>query len=593
MQIKSSYFARFFVTAAALVVTLAICGVSGARVRRVAPSITSQPVSQSVTVGQAATFAAIANGSAPLRYQWRKNGADIAGATASSYTTPATASSDNGAQFVVVARNHVGSTTSNAATLTVTSAGSPGVTVTPSSLTFGNQDIVTTSAPLMVALQNSGTSNLNVSGITASPSQFAVAAAPVLPLTLGPGKSVNIGVTFAPTAQGAVSGTLTIATNASATPTTVSLSGAGVQPAPNPVSIATSSLPGGTQQQAYSATLTATGGAAPYGWSVISSTLPSGLSLGAVSGNITGTPTVSGSFPFTAQVKDAGGQTAQKAFSLAISPASTSNLPNFGHVVVVVEENTNYASVVGNSSMAYLNSLINQYGLATQYYANTHPSIGNYFMLTTGQILTNSDSQTPSSFPVSVDNVVRELINAGKTWKAYAESLPSVGYLGGNTTSGGGQYYVRHVPIAYLTDVQSSSTQRQNLVPFTQFAQDLAAGNLPNFSFITPNGCNDAHDCSLSTADNWLKNNIDPLLKDAAFQKDGLLVVVFDEAGNDNTNGGGRVGCVLISPAFSKKGYQSTTIYQHEDLLRLMLEGMGVTVFPGVSSNASDMKEFF
>ena len=203
MQIKSSYFARFFVTAAALVVTLAICGVSGARVRRMAPSITSQPVSQSVTVGQTATFAAIANGSAPLRYQWRKNGADIAGATASTYTTPATASSDNGAQFVVVARNHVGSTTSNAATLTVTSAGSPGVTVTPSSLTFGNQDIVTTSAPLMVALQNSGTSNLNVSGITASPSQFAVAAAPVLPLTLGPGKSVNIGVTFAPAAQGA------------------------------------------------------------------------------------------------------------------------------------------------------------------------------------------------------------------------------------------------------------------------------------------------------------------------------------------------------------------------------------------------------
>jgi acid phosphatase len=144
-----------------------------------------------------------------------------------------------------------------------------------------------------------------------------------------------------------------------------------------------------------------------------------------------------------------------------------------------------------------------------------------------------------------------------------------------------------------LTDVQNSATQRQNLVPFTQLAQDLAAGNLPNFSFITPNGCNDAHDCSLSTADNWLKNNIDPLLKNPTFQKDGLLVVVFDEAGSDNTNGGGRVVCTLISPAFSKLGYQSTTIYQHEDLLRLVLEGLGVTVFPGASSNASNMKEFF
>src|SRR5207248_2451903 len=142
-------------------------------------------------------------------------------------------------------------------------------------------------------------------------------------------------------------------------------------------------------------------------------------------------------------------------------------LPAFGHVVIVPLENNAYSSVVGSSSMPYLNSLISQYGLATQYFANTHPSIGNYFMLTTGQILTNNDSQTPSSFPVSADNVVRELVAAGKTWKAYAESMPSVGYLGGDTTSGGGQYYVRHVPIAYLSDVQNSSTQLQNLLPFT------------------------------------------------------------------------------------------------------------------------------
>jgi acid phosphatase len=290
-------------------------------------------------------------------------------------------------------------------------------------------------------------------------------------------------------------------------------------------------------------------------------------------------------------VKDATGQTVQKALSLSIAVA-TSSLPKFGHVVIVAEENTNYSSVT-SSSMPYLSGLINQYGLATEYYANTHPSIGNYFMLTTGQILTNNDSETPSSFPVSADNVVRELINAGKTWKAYAESLPSVGYLGGNTTSGGGQYYVRHVPIAYLTDVQNSSTQRQNLVPFTQFAQDLATSNLPNYSFITPNGCNDAHDCGLGTADNWLKTNIDPLMKNAAFQKDGLLIVVFDESSSDNTDGGGRVVCALISPAFSKLGYKSTTIYQHEDMLRFTLEGLGVTVFPGASSNASNMKEFF
>src|SRR5205814_4233341 len=175
-------------------------------------------------------------------------------------------------------------------------------------------------------------------------------------------------------------------------------------------------------------------------------------------------------------------------------------LPKFGHVVIVPLENHSYSQVVGSSSMPYLNSLISKYGLATNYTANTHPSIGNYFMLTTGQILTNDDGQTPQSFPVSSDNVVRELLAAGKTWKGYAEDLPSVGYTGDSI----GNYAVRHFPLAYMTDVQNDATQKQNLVPFTQFATDLSAGHLPNYSWITPNLCNDAHDCPLSTADTWL-----------------------------------------------------------------------------------------
>ncbi len=467
----------------------------------------------------------------------------------------------------------------------------PAASVSPTSVNFGNQSVGTASSPQVVALTNSGTANLTVSSITASTSRFVVVAAPTLPLTLAPGNKANIGVTFTPSAQGTVSGMLSIASNAIGSPAIVSLSGTGVQSAPSPVSITTSSLPAGTQQQTYSSTLTPTGGTAPYSWSIASGSLPSGLTLGTSSGSITGTPTVSGSFTFTAQVKDAAGQTAQKPLSLSIAVASAT-IPRFGHVAIVVEENTNYSGV-NSSSMPYLSGLMSQYGLATQYYANTHPSIGNYLMLTTGQVLTNNDSDTPSTFPVSADNVVRELLAAGKTWKAYAESLPSIGYLGGDSTSGGGQYYVRHVPIAYLTDVQNSSTQQQNLVPFTHFASDLAAGNLPNYSFITPNGCDDAHDCGLSTADNWLKTNIDPLIKNTAFQKDGLLIVVFDESGSDNTNGGGRVVCALISPAFSKLGHQSTNIYQHQSLLRLALEGLGITVFPGAASTAADMGEFF
>ena len=387
------FFRVFVVGLCFALMTAGLLGCRGSTNHVSPPSITAEPASQTVMAGQTTSFTVQATGTAPLAYQWQKNGAALSGATSPSYTTPATTSSDNGAQFTVVVSNSAGSVRSNAAMLTVNAA-----------------------AP-------------NVTNRT------------------------------------------------------------------------------------------------------------------------------------------------------------------FGHVAVVVEENANYSSVT-TSSMSYLFGLMSQYGSATQYYANTHPSIGNYFMLTTGQILTNDDRQTPSSFPVSADNVVREIVAAGKTWKAYAESLPSVGYLGGDTTSGGGHYYVRHVPLAYFTDVQNSSAQRQNLVPFAQLAQDLSTGNLPNYSFITPNGCDDAHDCALGAADNWLKNNIDPLIKNSVFQKDGLLIIVFDESGNDNTNGGGRVVCALISPAFSNLRYQSTTLYQHESVLRLTLKGLGITTLPGAASRAPDMGEF-
>ncbi len=263
--------------------------------------------------------------------------------------------------------------------------------------------------------------------------------------------------------------------------------------------------------------------------------------------------------------------------------------PQFGHVVIVVEENADYANVIANPAMPYLNSLANTYGLATNYFANLHPSIPNYMELTTGQTLTIIDSLTPRSFPVDQDNAVREVLAAGKTWKSYAEDLPSVGYTGGDT----GNYAVRHNPLAYMTDVQNTPMQAENLVPFSQFSTDLASGNLPSYSFIVPNLCNDAHDCPLATADTWLSTNIDPLIKSTTFQKDGLLIIVFDEASDlDFTQGGGHVAAVVVSP-FSKTGYKSVALYQHQSVLRLMLEGLGIKKLPGGAASAPAMWEFF
>ena len=261
----------------------------------------------------------------------------------------------------------------------------------------------------------------------------------------------------------------------------------------------------------------------------------------------------------------------------------------FGHVFIVVEENANFGDVIANPALPYLNGLANQYGLAANYFANAHPSIPNYFELTTGQILTLIDASTPHNFPVSSENVVRDLLAAGKSWKSYAEDLPSVGYTGDDT----GRYAVRHNPLAYFTDVQNDPKQVQNLVPFSQFATDLNAANLPDFSFIVPNLCNDAHDCPLATADAWLKTNIDPLIQSPLFQKDGLLIIVFDEADTlDFTSGGGHVAAVIVSP-LAKRGYKSIAFYQHESVLRLTLEGLGVTKLPGDAASAPVMWEFF
>ena len=274
---------------------------------------------------------------------------------------------------------------------------------------------------------------------------------------------------------------------------------------------------------------------------------------------------------------------------VAKTPPPPAQNVRFGHVFIVVEENHNYADVVASPSMPYLNSLANQYSLAANYFANAHPSIPNYFELTTGQTLTLIDALTPHSFPVSEDNVIRELIAAGKTWKSYADDLPAIGYTSGDT----GNYAVRHNPIVYMTDVQNDPAQTKNLVPFSQFAADLPTANLPDYSFIVPNLCNDAHNCSLNTADNWLKTNLDPVIRSPVFQEDGLLIIVFDEADAlDFTAGGGHVAAVIVSP-LAKRGYKSIAFYQHQSVLRLTLEGLGVTKLPGDAATAPAMWEFF
>jgi len=276
------------------------------------------------------------------------------------------------------------------------------------------------------------------------------------------------------------------------------------------------------------------------------------------------------------------------------------SVPQFAHVLVVVEENHSYNAVIGNSSMPYLNGLANANGLATQYFADAHPSLPDYFELTVGEgtSITGVEGDAFNGI-VSQDNVVRALTAAGKSWECYAEALPADGYLGGDS----GGYVRRHDPFAYLSDVQNSSIQASHIVQFTQLSADISSGNLPEYGFIVPDINNDAHDCpagmttctddqKLAHADQWLSANIGPLLASSAF-KNSLLIVLFDEGDIlDIQNFGGHVAAVIVSP-LAKAGYKSTTFYEHASTLRLMLKGLGVSDLPGAAATAADMSEFF
>jgi len=279
---------------------------------------------------------------------------------------------------------------------------------------------------------------------------------------------------------------------------------------------------------------------------------------------------------------------------------SSGGVPHFDHVLIVVEENHSYNSVIGSPSMPYLNGLASKYGLATQYYADAHPSLPNYFELTAGEGLSITGFEGDSfNGVVTQDNVVRALTAAGKSWKCYAEALPALAYLGGDS----GAYLQHHDPFVYFSDVQSSPAQAGNIVSSVQLDSDIANNSLPDYAFIVPDVNDDAHNCpagmstcsddqKLAAADQWLSAHIGPLVTGPAFQN-SLVVVVFDESDlSDTAFGGGQVAAVIASP-LAKPGYQSKTVYQHESTLRLMMEGLGVTDLPGGAATAPDMDEFF
>jgi rhamnogalacturonyl hydrolase YesR len=190
----------------------------------VAPSITSQPVSESVTAGQTATFSVAATGTAPLSYQWKKGGVNIAGATSPSYTTPVTTSADNASVFSVVVSNSVNSITSSSATLTLTAAAlAPNITTQPASgtvtagATASFSVVATGTAPLSYQWKKNGT---NIAGATS--------ASYMTPATTVADSGTTFSVVVSNSVNSVSSGSATLTVNAAAVAPTITTQPAGM-----------------------------------------------------------------------------------------------------------------------------------------------------------------------------------------------------------------------------------------------------------------------------------------------------------------------------------------------------------------------------
>jgi hypothetical protein len=179
-------------------------------------------------------------------------------------------------------------------------------------------------------------------------------------------------------------------------------------------------------------------------------------------------------------------------------------------IIIIVMENKHYSDIVGNSNAPYIQSMIANGTLYTNYQA-APGSLPDYLAMTSG--LTGSTSGS--------NNIFNQLQGKGVSWGEYEESMPSTCYTGGDT----GSYKKAHNPAVYYNDITSSPSACANVVPFTQFSPS----NLRAFSYVVPNLADDMHDgasrtAEIQTGDAWLAAHV-PAMVSAGAQ----VIVTWDE----------------------------------------------------------------
>lgn len=230
-------------------------------------------------------------------------------------------------------------------------------------------------------------------------------------------------------------------------------------------------------------------------------------------------------------------------------------------LVLVVE---NHSLDQMREAMPYTAALGKQYAVATSYQAVTHPSLPNYLAMTGGSTFGITDDDPPSSHSTDQPSVFGQSLTRGKTAKLYAEGMP-----GNCATENSGQYAVKHNPWAYHLTERSSCEKYD--VPITELSKDVTIGRLPNAGMVVPDLCNDAHNCDLSVADTWLRNQIGVVMAGPDWRAGHLAIVV--TADEDDHHQDNLVLTAVAHP--SLHGAVVTKPLTHYSLARLYSEVLG------------------
>ncbi len=232
-------------------------------------------------------------------------------------------------------------------------------------------------------------------------------------------------------------------------------------------------------------------------------------------------------------------------------------------VLVVVEENHSLAEM--NAGMPYLYGLARRFSYASKWTAVTHPSLPNYLALSAASTFGIRDDASPSSHPLTGPSVFASAQAAGRVARSYQEAMPSACF-----PSPSGRYAVKHNPWAYFPAERTEC--RVNDLPSGTFTSgrlhnDVAAGRLPNVGLLVPDLCHDAHDCTLGTADSWLRGWLPQVMSGPDWRAGRLAVVV--TADEDDRSAGNRVLTVVLHPSLDGTHRVVTTPLNHYSLTRL------------------------